>query len=62
MRAGGHWAGALFEVTRAFGREQCGQRPQKNYKESETGKTDQPTGGQREQGVYCRVMIHEARD
>ena len=26
------WAGAIFEVTRAFGQEQWGQRPQKNKK------------------------------
>ena len=40
------WAGAIFEVTRPFGQEQCGQRIKDIKKVKCDQPTDQPTNGQ----------------
>ena len=47
------WAGAIFELTRAFEQEQYGQR-MKNMKKDKVWPTDQPTNQQTKRGEESR--------
>ena len=49
------WAGAMFEVTRPFGQEQCAQKIKIIKKVKCDVPTDQPTDGQTGK-VGCRVV------